>query len=281
MSNQQRTSFGFTGRCMRSRISGGLLTTAIICSGLVTSGCNRAHGPQALAPTIHGPVNDLAAVRAGKELSLSWTVPKKHIGKLIMNGTVKVRVCRKESADATCTQAGDLLLLAPGATGTFSEMLPQALVAGAPRPLYYSVELLDRKGRSTGTSNSVPTLAGSSLPPLRGLTAQKTSEGVLLRWESTPDLQEPAGTIIRIHRVRLVMKPAPGIDFSSQAEQHDLEVQDRANLDRTLDTTIRNGDSYEYRAQRVVQMKVDGQELELAGELSVPADINLQDSAQR
>ncbi|HEX8927140.1 MAG TPA: hypothetical protein VF786_15175, partial [Terriglobales bacterium] len=88
-------------------------------------------------------------------------MPKKHLGKLVTNGVIKTRVCRREAPVSDCMQAGELVLLAPGATGRFAELLPASLISGQPRALYYSIELLDRHGRSTGTSNAVPTLAGS------------------------------------------------------------------------------------------------------------------------
>ena len=87
---------------------------------------------------------------------LSWTMPRKGVRKLTVNGSIQVRVCQREGTTGTCTNVGEPLLLAPGATGSFSESLPAALVSGNPRVLYYSVELMDRSGKSTGLSNSVP-----------------------------------------------------------------------------------------------------------------------------
>jgi fibronectin type 3 domain-containing protein len=43
---------------------------------------------------------------------------------------------------------------------------------------------------------------------------------------------------------------------------------------RALDKEIRFGQTYEYRAQRVARVTVDGQTLELAGELSAPVRVD-------
>ncbi len=44
-----------------------------------------------------------------------------------------------------------------------------------------------------------------------------------------------------------------------------------------MDTTVRMGESYEYRAQRVSRVDVEGKTLELAGEISAPVDVEAKD----
>ena len=47
--------------------------------------------------------------------------------------------------------------------------------------------------------------------------------------------------------------------------------------DRALDKDIRFGETYEYRAQRVARISVDGRTLELDGQLSAPVRIEILD----
>jgi hypothetical protein len=51
----------------------------------------------------------------------------------------------------------------------------------------------------------------------------------------------------------------------------------RVKVCRALDKEIRFGQTYEYRAQRVARVTVDGKTLELAGELSAPLRVEVQD----
>lgn len=165
-----------------------LLSGVALSLGILLIGCTRARvaapplpvpGPPLLY--VRGPVNDLAAIRAGDHVSLTWTMPKKGTGRLTVNGTIAVRVWQGEER-TDLTEIGDAIHLAPGAAGSFSEDLPQSLSSGRVRPLYYFVELLDRDGRSTGLSDYVPTIAGGPPPLLQGLAAEMAEKGVLLRW---------------------------------------------------------------------------------------------------
>jgi hypothetical protein len=243
--------------------------------------CKKTVPPSPLAPRNRGPIHDLAAVRAGNELSLNWSMPSKSARRLAVNGSITVRICRRETPSGVCSEVGQPLLLAPGSIGDFSEQLPETLVSGPPRLLYYFVELLDREGHSTGLSNTVATLAGAPLPAIRGLTAEIAGGGILLRWPPIPAAEEPAGTFLRLRRTLLTLTP-PAPDALSGSRQSgadpfagDRVIEVAPGLDHTLDTRIRSGDTYEYSAQRVVQARVGHQMLELAGQLSVPIQVNV------
>jgi hypothetical protein len=174
-----------------------------------------------------------------------------------------------------CANVGEPVLLAPGATGSFAEALPASLTSGTPRVLDYFVELVNRNGRVAGLSNGVATLAGAPPSPVRGLTAERRDNGVLLRWSTLPAWQDPATAAVRLLRFRMVLdaannsrsSPAPLIEPA----QKSWFVRGGSRLGQTLDTDIREGGEYEYRAQRVFQVTVGRQTLEVAGELSPPA----------
>jgi hypothetical protein len=247
------------------------------------AGCGTPGAP--LPPSLKLPdrVTNLAASRAGNQVSLTWTMPKKNTDKLLLKDNVPVRVCRKEGEDV-CNAVGTDLTIAPGAAGAFTDTLPSGLAAGAPRPVSYFVELKNRNGRSAGLSNPAMVLAGEAPGPVIGLDAEVRKDGIVLRW--TPD---GAGAAVRLQR-RLLTPPAakPKADQGPLApapepvEQNLLvEAGGQSGAPsqpaRTLDKSIRFGETYEYRAQRVVRMTVGGQTLELDGELSGPVRVEALD----
>ena len=262
---QTRRTLWFVGR---------LIIGASLCASLVATGCKKPRVGQSPAPDLRGPVNDLTAVRAGENLALSWTMPKKRSAKLVVNGRISVKVCRRENPTSPCIAVGEPSLLAPGVTGSFSEQLPPALTTGSPWLLYYFVELLDAGGHSTGLSNSVATLAGAPLPAVQNLTTTSTKNGVLLHWTQASSREDPPETIIRLHCVRIIQQTPHTDDATSNLdpEEHDLWV--KGDTGEVLDKDARSGSSYEYTAQRVVRIAAGNQQLELPGQLSAPANVD-------
>jgi hypothetical protein len=258
------------------------LATATLCVLAPLIACRRPHTPAPLAPELRGPVKDLAAVRAGDDLSLVWTMPTKGVRELAVNGRVAVRICWREATASPCSDVGNPLDFAPGAAASFSEMLPPPLSSGSPRIVYFFVELLNHDGHSTGLSNGVPTLAGAPPPPVEGFSAQVTPNGVLLRW--TFDSTTYA---IRIHRVRVVLRPQPSSanpDAPIQIpapDERNLTIDGGSSTSQTLDREIRPGDTYLYTAQRVARFTIKNQSMELAGQFSNAVEVTASDATQQ
>ena len=260
----------------RTRRAAHLLRVFLACSGILATGCRttRVAGPPLLE--LQGPVNDLAAIRAENHVWITWTMPQEGTHKLLSKGTITVRVWRGEIR-SNLTEVGGPLPLTPGATGSFSEELPQALSSGGPRLVYYYVELLDRNGRSTGLSNYVATVAGGPPPAVEGLTAEMTQAGVLLRWKSASDR---TATAIRIHRTMFVAPPTDPKSLlsteASEPQEQDLFIEDLGSA-QALDKDVRYGNGYEYRAQFVARVPVSKEAvLELAGPFSTPVEIEVE-----
>jgi len=247
-------------------------------AALGVAGCGMPGAP--LPPSLNLPdrVGDLSAVRSGGQVALTWTMPTKNTDKLLLKGNVAVRVCRNEQGAAGCS-AVTTVQLAPGASAAFADSLPAALAAGQPRVLTYFVELDNRKGRSAGLSNGAEILAGEAPAAIAGLRAEMRRNGVLLRWTAAPPGPggTPAPVAVRLDRKLLtppvknsgpqrneqgLMAPPP------EPPERTLLIEAGAATDRALDKDIRFGESYEYRAQRVARVTLDGQTLELAGPLS-------------
>ena len=253
-------------------------------SALALSGCGTPGAPQPPSLNLPVPVSDLAANRAGNQVTLTWTMPKKNTDKLLLKGNIAVRVCRKEGAGA-CDPAAVELSFAPGADGAFTDTLPAALAAGAPRPLSYFVELRNHNGRSAGLSNAAVVLAGEAPAPVANLTAEVRKAGVVLRW-AKPESAAEESSAIRLRRKLLTppaAKPHEGL-LAPQPEPVDQNLlvdscatEGRNGSCRALDKEIRFGQIYEYRAQRVARVTLDGKTLELAGELSFPVRVEALD----
>jgi hypothetical protein len=192
---------------------------------------------------------------------------------------VQVHVCRKLEAQGECVVVGNLLL-APGAAGSVGADLPEELATGMPRTLTYFVELLNKNGRSAGLSNPAVVAAGEAPAAVLGLDAQMQKAGVVLHWNAA--LDGPEATAVRLQRkllTRVAAMPAPGplAPAPEPAEQNLLvEVKDRAQVG-ALDKDIRYGETYEYRAQRVLRVQVDSATMELDGPWSEPARVETKD----
>jgi hypothetical protein len=204
-------------------------------------------------------------------------MPRRNTDKLLLKGIVAVRVCRREglSVDADgCISAGELEL-APGLKGSFAEMLPSSLSTGAPRALSYFVELSNHKGRSAGLSNPATVLAGQAPAPVTGLAAQVRREGVVLRWTA-----DHSSAAIRLERTLLTASPSKPhsgpFPATPEPARQNLLVESAAGA-AALDKNITLGNTYEYRAQRVLRESVDGKPLDLNGELSPPVRVEALD----
>jgi len=257
-------------------------------AGLAATGCGTPAAPQPPSLNLPDPVRDLAAVRAGSQVSLTWTMPKKNTDKLLLKRNVTVRVCREENSDkgaANCAPAGASFVLAPGADSAFTDSLPTALAAGPPRLLSYFVELSNRNGRSAGLSNAAQVLAGRAPAPVAGLAAEIRRRGVVLSWTPVAAVESDS-TLIRLHRKLLTppaAKPRQGL-MTPEPEplEQNLLVRscaegERKGICRALDEDIRFGQTYEYRAQRVARVRVGKQTLELDGALSAPVRVEALD----
>ncbi|MGD0902327.1 MAG: fibronectin type III domain-containing protein [Terracidiphilus sp.] len=258
-----------------------LLVAAAI--GLLLSGCGTPGAPMPPSLNLPDPVTNLSASRAGNQVSLAWTMPKRNTDKLFLKGNLPVRLCRKEN-EGTCAPLAASLLLTPGAPGAFTETLPPALTSGAPRPLTYFVELPNRQGRSAGLSNAAIVLAGEAPAPVANLTAEVRKDGVVLRWTpDSPTAPQFSPAAVRLRRTLLTPQPEARPNSQQGILAPPPEPVERTLLvysgvaGLALDKEIHFGETYEYRAQRVARITVGSQTLELAGPLSASVRVEALD----
>jgi hypothetical protein len=260
---------------VHSRPASHLEALAALAATFALAGCGMPGAPLPPSLNLPIPVTDLSAVRTGPQVALSWTMPTKTTDKVLLKGNIAVRICRNETVTPNCSVAATMQF-APGAGATFTDALPAVLAAGPPRVITYFIELVNRKGRSAGLSNSAEILAGEAPPAIENLTAEMRKDGVLLRWAPAPSESSPVA--IRLVR-RLLSPPVKKSDQGPLAQpaeplEQSLLVDPAVHSDRALDTSIRFGETYDYRAQRVARITVGGSTLELAGPLSAPLRID-------
>lgn len=245
--------------------------TAAVAAGM--AGCGTPGAPQAPSLNLPEPVTGLEARRTGAHVELDWTMPRRNTDKLLLKTAVTVRVCRVDGASG-CVDAGTMQA-EPGARATWAEELPAAEAKGDARVLKYFVELKNRNGRSAGLSNAAAVVAGEPPRAVEGLKAEVWKQGVVVRWQA--DGEE---AMVRLQRKLLTPKPAKEKEslLAAPAEpvETTLRIED-VDQGRALDKTARFGEQYEYRAQRVVLVTLDGKELELPGEVSGPVRVDVQD----
>jgi hypothetical protein len=240
----------------------------------VLAGCGTPGAPQPPSLNLPTVVGDLSARRAGNQVALTWTMPKRNTDRTPINGEVVVRICRQEGGGVGCDAAGPEQMVAAGTSGSYTVTLPAEEATGAPRPISYFVELHNRKGRSAGLSNAAVVLAGEAPEQISELKAEVRKQGVVLSWAVDKE-----STAVRLERKLLSpaakseqgpLTPAPG------PEDQNFLV-DVADQGRAIDKTVRFGLRYEFRAQRVARVAVNGKTLELDGAFSSPVQVDVQD----
>jgi hypothetical protein len=239
------------------------------------SGCGTPGAPQPPSLNLADPVGDLSATRYGDKVTLTWTMPKRNTDKTPIKSDVATRICRQEGPGA-CNQVGTDVMVAPGGAGSYTDMLAGTLANGDARLVSYFVELRNKKGRSAGLSNAAPVLVGEAPRPVVGLKVEVRKQGVVVSWTADGE-----NTPVRLDRKLLTptsTKAEHGLLAPSpEAINVTLLVEEGAAQGRAMDKTILLGQTYEYRAQRVRRMNVDGKTLELAGELSQPVAVDAKD----
>jgi len=260
-----------------------------LAAGAFLAGCGTPGAPMPPSLKLPEPVSNLAATRTGNQVALTWSMPRRNTDKLLIKGGIPVRVCRREGSGPCQPVPGDFSF-SPAAKAAFTETLAPPLASGAPRPLAYFVELLGPHGRSAGLSNAAALLAGEAPAPVAGLSAKLRKDGVVLRWTPlSPTEQLPGSTVVRLHRTLLQAPSKSGPEAKPGAQQgllapapeaieQTLLVDAPAQTDRAIDKTILFSRTYEYRAQRVACVTIDGQTVELPGPLSEPIRIEAIDT---
>jgi len=266
--------------CVRGNGQFRCLALLFISLSTLFPGCGTPGAPQPPSLNLPDRVADLSATRVGNQVSLTWTMPRRNTDRIPLKGDINAHICRRESNagdQAACVAAGERHF-PPTAEATFAETLPAAFTSGPSRTLTYYVELRNSHGRSAGPSNSATVLAGEAPAPVASFAAEVRKQGIVLRWTAT----DP-GASIRLQRKLLTPPPArpstgPLPAAPEPIEQNLLiESAPHSTPAQAIDKNIVFGNTYEYRAQRVIRVASGTNTLELDGELSPPIRVQALD----
>ena len=240
---------------------------------LGVAGCGTPGAPMPPSLNLPAPVQDLTATRAGSQITLTWTMPRRTTDKVVLKDPLAARICYQESA-TSCIDAASSASFAPGSAATFTGPLPTVLASGTPRVVRFFVDLRNHANRSAGLSNAAFVAAGAPPAPVENLTAELRKSGIVLHWQ-----QNGVNAPLRLTRALVASSaPKPNDPMAPPPEpaQFALLVNDVSQA-RALDTQVRYGSTYSYRAQRVVRMPAGGTFVELASGLSAPVQIEMRD----
>ncbi len=234
----------------------------------VMIGCGAPAAPAPPSLNLPTPVVNLSAVRIGDSVHLAWTMPTRTTDHLPLRHPVTTRICRAVDG-GPCTNAGTLSA-APGAAGTYTDVLPSDLAHEPDRMLRYEVFLQNHAGKSAGPSNRAYSGAGNSPATVTGLTGQVRQDGVLLSWKPVPD---PGRSILfRIERLQ-VTAPVPQdarnspLAAPTPSPAQTLVVHGRNGQDpgHAIDTTALFNQRYRYVVERVASLDFSGRSIEIQG----------------
>jgi hypothetical protein len=135
-------------------------------------------------------VDDLAAVRKGNNVVLTWTPPTRTTDKQNVRHLGLTHVCRATQfplvecgSPAASLGPDDASRTENPARMTFEDHLPAGLQqTHATEFATYAVEVMNDRGRSGGASNQVRVPLAPALPPAREVTAKVLADGVVLNW---------------------------------------------------------------------------------------------------
>lgn len=248
------------------------------------AGCGAPAAPMPPTLNLPQPVRDLAAVRAGDTVHLTFSVPQKTTDKLPVRGPVTARLCRSVET-GPCQPAGTLAIPSQAKSAAMDDTLPPELRQGPPRLLVYKVAILNHASKSFAESAPAWAVAGAAPVAVTRLSAIPRRNGIVLSWQGTA---APADEV-RFDRTRTSAPPSQpepkennafiGHKAPEEPAEQVLRVPEAAS-DRfsfAVDTTARTGGSYRYVAQRIQQVTLGNRTLEVASSPSAPVETAYRD----
>lgn len=278
---------------------------ALAASTLLALGCASPGPPRPPSLQIPPPVADLAASREGDVVVVRFTLPQRTTDNLPLRpAETDVTLCRGPEL-ATCvalpSHTAQRLSVseasgAPRAVA-WRDPLPPDLLTGDLRALVYRVQLRNHAGRTAGWSRPAYTAAGAAPPPVAGLAAQGTRQGILLRWQpaSPPGAEAtsqtapaPAEVLLRRSIIGAPAQPAasrrpsrsprpPAVPTTLWLDAHAETPASGAATSQTLDASAALDTPYRYTAVRRRHVQLDGLFLEIRSAPSAPVEITLRD----
>jgi hypothetical protein len=238
---------------------------AWIALALALAGCGSPGIPRPPSLDLPQPASDLRVVRKGDRAYLAWTVPTETTDGTTLRHLGNTSICRSLDVPMTdcTTPVGEVGAAPPAAKAantsaaskvqaSYVDALSASILSGNPEAqLFYSVSIMNQRGRSAGLSNIVSIPAFTSTPPPANFQAKLAAEGVTLSWRRTAKAT-PAQGVEHSYRV---YRREEGTTADSLVGEVPLGTT--SNL-RLLDQTFEWEKKYEYRATVVTRIHLPG-----------------------
>src|SRR5208282_427124 len=162
---------------------------ALMLAGL--AGCGSPGIPRPPSLDLPQPASDLRVVRKGDRAYLVWTVPTETTDGTALRHLGATSICRSLDVPMTeCTTSIGEVAAAPPpakspgaqpatkAQASYVDPLPASILSGNPEArLFYSVSIMNQRGRSADLSNIVSVPAFTSTPPPADFQARLAADG--------------------------------------------------------------------------------------------------------
>ena len=209
------------------------LATTLMAAAAISlfTGCGTPGAPQPPSLQLPQVPQDLAAVRKGQRVILTWTTPRNTTDGQLLRHAASTRICRSPAyasptlriIDECGNPAGEL---PPGALvdnkssgksapqSTYVDSPPEnAFTSSTPQWATYAIESANSRGRSAGLSNQVKVSLAPALTAPQNLRASVTGDGIIISWSGGAAIPESAQYQFRYRvdrRLKPGSPPAPG-----------------------------------------------------------------------
>lgn len=241
--------------------------------------CGAPGIPEPPSLELARPVRDLAAVRKGNEVHLTWSVPTETTDRRAFRHPGQMLVCRRlgEQVQECMTPLAELPAPtsgpvsgriakqkpAPAATvpqATYTDRLPANLETQSPiQNVFYAVSVLNSYGRSAGLSNQIQVPSAPTLAAPPGFTVRVEARGVNLEWNTVTASTE----IPEVHYEYRVYRRDVQTGKDSIAGEVPVSGSTSPVL---LDTTFEWEKTYQYRATVVTLIDQPGGPVQVEGD---------------
>ena len=229
------------------------------------AGCGSPGIPRPPSLDLPQPASDLRVVRKGDRAYLAWAVPVETTDGTTLRHLGATSVCRSldvpmkdcanpvekiaaapPTAEAANTQAADKV------QAGYVDALSASILSGNPEAeLFYSVSIMNQRGRSAGLSNIVSIPAFISMAAPADFEAKLAAHGVTLSWAGVASAA-PTKDVDYAYRV---YRREQGTKADSVVGEMPLRSTSDLHL---LDQTFEWEKKYEYRVTVVTRIRLPG-----------------------
>ncbi|MGH8693580.1 MAG: fibronectin type III domain-containing protein [Burkholderiales bacterium] len=226
------------------------------------------------------PVEDLAAVRKGDRVTLTWSAPVETTDRDTLRASGSTAICRSVSRIDQCIQVGaERVGQSPQPKREFVDTLPRDIQEeNATGFVVYALESRNARGQSGALSNRVQVPLAPTLSPPQDLRASVGPEGITLTWSGelhtheTPEMR---------HRYRLYRREA-GSDREAASDKDviigELFLRESPTAE-LLDRNFEWEKTYHYKLAVVTVVPRAGQDaIEVEGDDSPAVEVLAHDA---